>query len=197
MDFIGWHIDGSCLQFAALESMVERMKSKILSLLTLLAVVALPKTNWGQDKKPAATEGAAPAALTAAKPQLTQEELEAKFKATMTKSVMSGRWCSLKDGEMGPEKEDKYTIQSVGKVKGDDWVITTRIQYGKRDIVAPIPIKVKWAGDTAVIIVDDVPVPGGGSYTARVMVYGNTYAGTWSGGDHGGLLNGTIAPQKE
>lgn len=133
----------------------------------------------------------------AAKPKATQEELEAKFKATLTKAVMSGRWCSLKDGEMGPEKEDKYTIQSVGKVSGDDWVINTRIQYGKRDVVAPIPIKVKWAGDTAVIIVDNVPVPGGGNYTARVMVYGNTYAGTWSGGNHGGLLNGVISPQKE
>ena len=177
--------------------MVERMKSKILSLLTLLAVVALPKTNWGQDKKPAATESTASSPVIAAKPQLTPAELEAKFKATLTKAIMAGRWCSLKDGELGPEKEDKYTIQSVGKVKDDDWVINARIQYGKRDIIAPIPIKVKWAGDTAVIILDEIALPGGGAYSARVMIYGNTYAGTWSGGDHGGLLNGVITQQKE
>jgi uncharacterized UPF0160 family protein len=132
-----------------------------------------------------------------AKPVATQEELEAKFKATLTKAIMSGRWCSLKDGVMGEEKEDKYTIQSVTKVKGDDWVIVSRIQYNKRDFDAPIPIKVKWAGDTAVIIVDNVAVPGGGVYSARVMVYEKTYAGSWSGGNHGGLLNGVISPQKE
>lgn len=157
---------------------------------TLIFGLCLLHSGHSQDAKK--TETAAPA-----KSKATQEELETKFKTTMTKCIMAGRWCSVKDGEMGPEKEDKYTIQSVGKVSGDDWVITTRIQYGKRDIVAPIPIKVKWAGDTAVIIVDNVPVPGGGVYSARVMVFGNTYSGSWTGGDHGGLLNGVISPQKE
>jgi hypothetical protein len=56
---------------------------------------------------------------------------------------------------------------------------------------------VKWAGDTAVIILDQIALPGGGVYSARVMVYGNTYAGTWSGGDHGGLLNGVITQKKD
>jgi len=162
----------------------------------LLAAIVLGLCG-GQPASAQETKPATPAPVAPAKPKATQEELEAKFKATLTKSIMAGRWCSLKDGVMGPEKEDKYTIQSVGKVSGDDWVITTRIQYGKRDVIAPIPIKVKWAGDAAVIIVDNVPVPGGGVYSARVMVYENTYSGSWSGGDHGGLLNGVITPQKE
>ena len=47
------------------------------------------------------------------------------------------------------------------------------------------------------ITLDNVPVPGGGVYSARVLVYGDTYAGTWSGGDHGGLLNGIITQEGE
>jgi hypothetical protein len=96
------------------------------------------------------------------KPKLTQEELEAEFKATLTRATLAGRWCLIKDGALGPEKEDKYTISSVMKLGADAWLINARIQYGKRDITAPIPVKVKWAGDTPVLIVDTVGVPGGG-----------------------------------
>lgn len=133
----------------------------------------------------------------AEKPKPAPEELEAKFKATLTKATMAGRWCAIKDGALGPEKEDKYTIISVTKLGGDAWLINTRIQYNQKDIVAPIPVQVKWAGDTPVIIVDKIPVPGGGTYSARVLIYEHTYAGTWSGRDHGGLLNGVITNEKE
>ena len=138
-------------------------------------------------------------------PNPDQEQLEATFKATLTKATLSGRWCAvLPDGKksegrlkLSPEKEDKYTIVGVSKLKGDSWLIRARIQYGKVDVVAPIPIQVKWAGDTPVIIVDKMSMPGGGTYSARVVVYENTYAGTWSGPDHGGLLNGVINHEKD
>ena len=127
----------------------------------------------------------------------TQEQLEAKFKETMAAVTLSGRWCSLKDGMLGESKEDKYTILGVEKVSGDSWVINARLQYGKRDVVAPIPVQVKWAGDVAVIIVDKLQIPGpagygGTAYSARLLIHENTYAGHWSGGDHGGLMNGVI-----
>jgi hypothetical protein len=125
------------------------------------------------------------------------EELENKFKATLTKATMSGRWCSIKDGVLGPEKEDKYTIIGVTKLGGDVWTINARIQYGNKDIVAPIPVQLKWAGDTPVLIIDKVPVPGGGVYSARVLIYGQAYAGSWTGGDHAGLLNGIITNEKD
>jgi hypothetical protein len=131
------------------------------------------------------------------KPKPTPEDLEAKFKATLTKATLAGRWCAIKDGALSPEKEDKYTIISVAKVGDDAWLINTRIQYNNKDIVAPIPVQVKWAGDTPVIIVDKIPMPGGGTYSARVLIYEHTYAGTWTGGDHGGLLNGVITNAKE
>lgn len=166
---------------------------KTACLLATILTLGLPA--FAQDKKEAAPPNPPKEAAPAAKPKLTQEELEARFKATLTKATFTGRWCALKDGELGPEKEDKYTILGVSKLGGAVWIINARIQYGKKDLTAPIPVQVKWAGDTAVIIVDDVGVPGSGTYSARVMIYNNTYAGTWSGGDHGGLLSGVITNQ--
>jgi hypothetical protein len=168
----------------------------------LAAVIgfALGVPLFAQDaKKPDASDKPkdAPTQSSAEKPKLSAEELEAKFKATLTQATLAGRWCSIKDGQLGPEKEDKYTITGVTKLGGELWLINARIQYGKQDVVAPIPVQVKWAGDTPVIVVDKVPVPGSGTYSARVLIYEKTYAGTWTGGDHGGLLNGVITHQKE
>src|ERR1700722_20389543 len=117
----------------------------------------------------------------------TADELEAKFKASMTDIMMSGHSFPVKDGALGAAKEDKYSIVNVEKVSGSTWVIHARM----RNVVMPIPVKVMWAGDTAVIIVDNLQIPGAGNYggttySARVMIYETTYAGSWSGGDHGG-----------
>jgi len=146
---------------------------------------------------PKPTTSDTPAASASPKPKLTQEELEVKFKTTLTKATLAGRWCGIKDGKLTAEKEDKYTIVSVNKLGGEAWIINARIQYGTKDFVAPIPILVKWAGDTPVLTLDNVGLPGGNSYSARVLIYDKTYAGTWSGGDHGGLLNGVITNSQE
>jgi len=131
------------------------------------------------------------------KPKLTQEQLETKFKTTLTQATLTGRWCAIQEGKLSPEKKDRYSIESVSKIKGDQWLLKARIQYGGTDLLAPVPVQVKWAGDTAVIVVDDFSLPGGGTYSARVLVYNDTYAGTWSAEDHGGLLNGIITHAKE
>lgn len=60
-----------------------------------------------------------------------------------------------------------------------------------------MPVQVKWAGDTPVLIVDNLAVPGGATYSARVMFYGKTYSGSWTGGTHGGLLHGVVTNAKE
>ena len=127
----------------------------------------------------------------------TANELEAKFKATLTNATMEGRWCLIKDGELTPEKPDKYTIVGVNKLFGERWLIRARIQYGEKDYTAPIPVKVKWAGDTPVITVTDVGLTGGASYSARVVIYDDSYAGVWSGGPVRGLLSGMITRAKE
>ena len=61
----------------------------------------------------------------------------------------------------------------------------------------PLPLPVEWAGDTPVITVNDVAIPGFGTFSARVMFYDDHYAGYWSHTgeeDHGGHLFGLIRP---
>ena len=127
---------------------------------------------------------------------ITDPGLEAKFKTTLTNAVMDGRFCMLADGKLGPDKEEKYTIVGVEKTAEGQWTISAKIQYGGVNFTAPVPVQVKWAGDTPVIIVDNIGFPGTAKYSARVMIYGDTYAGTWSGGDHGGLMHGVITRAK-
>ena len=176
------------------------MKSLLATGLTTLLATAV-SLSPAQEPKPAGPDKVAsfetkPAP--AVKPKATQQELEAKFKATMTKATMSGRWCGIKDGKLTPEKEDKYTILSVSKVGNDVWLVNARVQYGDKDFTVPLPVQVKWAGDTPVITVDGMTMPGGKTaYSARVLIYDKTYAGTWSGGDHAGLMNGVITNEKE
>ena len=168
------------------------MIMKPLQIALTLILFAAGTSSRAQESKPADAKPPAAAA------KLTQEELEAKFKATLTKAIMSGRWCGIKDGKLTPEKEDKYTIVSVNKLGGEAWIVNARIQYGDKDFTVPVPVQVKWAGDTPVITVDGMTMPGGKTaYSARVLVYDKTYAGTWSGGDHGGLMNGLITNEKE
>lgn len=123
--------------------------------------------------------------------------LEAKFKETLTGCVFNGRWCLVKNGSLTEERSEKYSIEGATKSGGDVWLIYARIQYGDRDIKVPVPVQVKWAGDTAVITLDDVSIPGLGTYSARVLVYEKTYAGSWSAGDHGGMLYGVIERQRQ
>jgi hypothetical protein len=164
------------------------MKSAALTLLVLsLAARLVSAQDTKKDPAPAPEPS---------RPAVSGEALEAKFKATLTEAVMTGRWCMLKDGKLGPDKDEKYTITGVEKTGDSEWTISARIQYGSLDFVAPVPVKVKWAGDTPVIIVDNVGFPGTAKYSARVMIFGDTYAGTWSGGEHGGLMHGVITRGK-
>lgn len=123
-------------------------------------------------------------------------EQEAKFIATLTNATLKGRWCGFKDGQLGPDKEDAYTIASVTKLGGDKWQINARLAYGGKDLTLPIPAQVKWAGDTPVLILDNVSMGTSRTYSARVMIYEKTYAGWWTAPDHGGLLNGVITNAK-
>lgn len=94
-------------------------------------------------------------------------------------------------------KEEKYELLKVAKLRNDYWLFKTRIQYANHDLTVPLTLQVKWAGDTPVITVDDLVIPGLGTFGARVMIYGDQYAGTWSAKDHGGHLFGAIVKTPE
>jgi len=92
----------------------------------------------------------------------------------------------------GLSQEERYAIDGVSHVSGDTWLFRTRLKYGDREIPVPIPLSVVWAGDTPVITLTDLSIPGVGTFTARVVLYRDQYAGTWSGKEAGGQLFGRI-----
>ena len=128
-------------------------------------------------------------------PEARQARLFKKFESTLTNAVLTGQFTVV--GKESPPRKESYTILSIRKMpQGDLWVFTARIKYGKRDMTLPMPIPVKWAGDTPVISLDNLTLPGLGTFSAHVVIDGSKYAGTWAHGKVGGHMFGTIAPAK-
>lgn len=122
--------------------------------------------------------------------------LEKKFQESLTNAVLAGKWRLVENGKLGKEEEDKYTIRAITKFENDTWVVSARIEYGGKDVTVPVPVKVLWAGDTPVISITNVAIPGMGAFTARVLFYDGYYTGTWSGPGHAGFLSGIIEKPK-
>jgi hypothetical protein len=122
----------------------------------------------------------------------SQEELFRRFEERLSGAQLVGFFTTRGDEASRPLREDRYTIDKVSKGKGDFWLFEAHIQYNNQDTKLRMPLEVKWAGDTPVITLTKVFVPGLGTFTARVLIYENEYAGTWDAGDHGGHLFGRI-----
>jgi hypothetical protein len=164
------------------------------SRLGTLAVAALGILNsaaWAADEpkvvSPARSE-------TQAAPPLDQAALEKKFAEDLSGVVFTGNYSVTTGGKEKPAEMEKYTIARVSKVKDkeDTWLFVSRIQYGKTDLEIPLALPVKWAGDTPVITLTNLTIPALGTFTSRVMIYGDRYAGTWQHGKTGGHLWGKI-----
>ena len=174
-----------------------------ISVLFLIAATALTSAQ-AQSPEPAKSANTQSASQKVEEPKaaVTQKPLpaepEERFKFLFTKSYLSGRWAPLKDGALGDERMgDKYQIVSVAKGKDDNWVVNAKLKYREQEFVLPFPVRMKFDGDTAILIVDDLTIPGGGTYSARLMIYERTYSGTWKGQRGGGMLYGTITSESE
>jgi len=124
-----------------------------------------------------------------------QAELERQFQKTMTGATLVGWATNSAKPDASLPAGDRYVIQSASKVAGGDgdrWMLVWRAQVRGKEVPIPIVAPVKWAGDTPVISVTDMTIPGMGTYTARVTIYRDQYAGMWSGHNHGGYLCGRI-----
>jgi hypothetical protein len=159
------------------------MKTLLIAVATL-GLVGLAAVQ-AQDAKPAES---------AEKPKVSQEELEGRFQRMLTKAVLNGRWAPIDNMELGPEKKgDKYEIVSAGKVKGDQWVVNAKMRYGKNEFVMPVPVQVKWSGETPMLIVDNLSMGGDKKYSARVLFFEGTYSGSWSSSaGYGGVIYGMV-----
>lgn len=120
-----------------------------------------------------------------------QVELEAKFAKAMSGATLEGSYTMSGAGGNGTKlRREKYTLGEVKKTTGNIWLFPARIEYGGKDVTLPIPLPVEWAGDTPVIIVDNVMLPGFGTVSARVLFFDGHYSGYWKHGDHSGSLFG-------
>ena len=133
----------------------------------------------------------------AAKPMPSQEELNKKLAKDLTGVKLVGKFTVTGKGEMTP-KEEEYMITSAMKLDEPDlWLIKARVKYGKTDGTFPIPLEIKWAGDTPVITLTNLEIPGLGTFSSRVVIYEGRYAGTWQHGDVGGHLFGVLKRDEE
>ncbi len=127
---------------------------------------------------------------TPATSQPDRATLEKELVERLAGARLSGYY--MADGQEGPPKHDAYTLRKVEKREGDKWLFTAVLSYGQQSMALPLVIPIYWAGDTPVISVTNFNIMGMGSYTARVMLYKDHYAGTWSSATHGGYLWGKI-----
>jgi hypothetical protein len=160
-----------------------------LPVLACLAILAVSNLN-------------ARAADDAAAKQPDRAQLEKHFEETLTGSSLNGFYTETSLDAVGAEnggapQPSNYKIEKVSKLKGDTWLFSAQISYEGHDVTLPIPLTVLWAGDTPVITLDKLNLPGLGTFTARVLFYDHQFSGVWSGGHHRGELYGRIVKSKE
>ena len=168
------------------------MKRSLCCLLTMTLVLNGAQL-FAQETKTAATN---------AKPsRLSRAALEKKFSELLTGSALVGTFSVDAAGDTKPPEPERYEIVSVSKLPDakDMWVIVARFRYADKKLSPPLPIalKVLWAGDTPVMSLTNLTIPGMGTFTARVMFYGDRYAGTWQHGSVGGHMWGKIESAKK
>lgn len=104
-----------------------------------------------------------------------------------------GHFTIVRDGKTQSQQEEEYVIQSAKKLpQGDKWQLNATIRYGKVNATVPLVLDIKWADQTPVITLDKLTIPGLGTFSARVLIHENRYAGTWQHDQVGGHLYGTI-----
>ncbi len=119
--------------------------------------------------------------------------MEADFERSMRNVVMEGFFTVTGRGDDGNLRPERYEVEKAVKVAGSLWTIHARIQYGDHDFTAPVPVQLLWAGDTPVISLTEIELPGAnGAFTARIVFYRDHYSGMWWHGETGGNQFGRI-----
>ena len=122
--------------------------------------------------------------------------LEKQLAEKLSASTLVGAFTVDGKNDGKPPRSERYEIVKVSKLRDDYWVFNARIRYGNVDVTVPITLKVFWAGDTPVVSLTNLTIPGMGTFTARVMFYGDRYVGTWQHGKVGGHMFGKIEKTK-
>ena len=154
-----------------------------------LSYVAAQESKTPPEKTPPESK---PVGKTPRDPQVLHKELAEKLQ----RIKLTGQFTV--NGKDGPLTKEEYYILSAKKLdQGDLWLLSARIKYGGTDVTVPLPLEIKWAGETPVITLDKLTIPGLGTFSSRVLFHERSYAGTWSHDDVGGHLFGTIEKMKD
>jgi len=129
------------------------------------------------------------AAATAHPPDDDQEAREEAFAELLTGARMTGWFTDDTRPDATPSK-DSYTISRCEKADDGKWLFEAVV--GETGLKVPLYLPVEWAGNTPVITLDQFPVPQMGTFDARVLFHGTSYAGTWRGEKHGGEMMGRV-----
>jgi len=116
-------------------------------------------------------------------------DIERRFTERMRGVTLIGSFTVDGRGDRTP-REDRYEIESVTKVGDDLWQFRAVLPGG--DGVVPVVVPMRWVGDTPMIMMTDASLPGMGTFTVRLLFYGDRYAGTWQHDEVGGLMSGRI-----
>ena len=159
-----------------------------------MAVLTLTHfANANQSNESAPTTASKPAEKSE-----DQAQREKQFTEMLTNVVLEGSWQVAHGDDLGGKaplsqpRTDRYTIDAVRKVGDDQWIVGARVEYMEKDVTLPVPVRVIWAGDTPVITLDSMNLPGLGRYSARVMFHRGYYSGVWHGDNYGGVMSGRI-----
>ena len=118
--------------------------------------------------------------------------LERAFTERMQNVALVGHF-TFEGRERRDGNPERYEIARVTKVGDHEWRFDVRITYLSVDVTLPVTVPIVWAGDTPMVSITDVSIPGlGDQFTARVFFYKDRYAGSWDHGPSGGLMYGTI-----
>ncbi len=121
-------------------------------------------------------------------------ELERQFSERLRGSTMVGFFTVAGREDRGL-RPDRYDISSVEKVGDDRWRFNARIRYGDTDVTLPVTVTMRWLDDTPMIMLTDFSIPSMGTFSVRLLFYGDRYGGTWQHGKVGGHMFGRIEKQ--
>jgi hypothetical protein len=151
-----------------------------------------------KESTPAAAKPAE-AGAPAGKAPLTAQE--SAFAAMLTNATLRGTWAPIDQRLLGDEHKDGYRILRAEKLGDGKWALISRLQFQGQEMTVPFPVTVHFAGDTAVLVLDKIPLGDGSLWSARILFHDDVYAGSWWGADKAtksGVVSGTITrePQK-
>ena len=127
--------------------------------------------------------------------------VETNFIAMLKNATLKGTWAPVQQAQLGTSrKDDGYRVARVEKKDGDKWTLVYLVAYQGKEIEYPMPVTVKFAGDTAVLILDNVRAGRDkANWSARVMFHENVYTGRWwetGNKEHGGTIEGIVTHAK-